>query len=552
MVRIRSLAKELRHLEKQKQAASTPSPPPAHTNPADGATPPSTAAALPRTEAKKTSSVSTTPVEGDSTHHAASPPAQTEEAVSCPSSSSPSPQTSSPHESAPADSRVAPLVNNAERKPEERGASSSASDEEVDESEETGEQSAKQGSEGRTRQRKNSPNLFAMGGSRFDILMNGSYGDGASCRKSEVRKATKVCSNGKDAIQRSQEDLMAAGEGAEGSAPRGAGDKTSHAPNTTSGVATTALAAPRPPAPPLGTSCGIPTRPPLKRLLPQPFSHILVCDFEATCASGSVHYPHEIIEFPVVVLDTATLHIVAEFHRYVKPVRNAKLTPFCTELTGITQDMVDHADTLPVVVEQFQQWLETDVYPLCAAWSAHYGPDKLSHNLKSEQKRFVFDDRTETAKANTAYEAMICVATDGPWDMRRFMHECSVMRDGIAFPPVCYRYINVRHCYSDHFKCRQIKLTHMLKKLSMSFEGRRHSGIDDTRNITRVLAELMARGYRVHHVSTIKYTHRGDAFLASNQAAQELLSEFGEGDLTHTSRHSNAHKNNAKRNTAKK
>lgn len=523
MVRIRSLAKELRHIEKQKQSSTTPPPPPPASTEVE-----SRAEAAASASSKKSPEELTTSQEGNSARHPASPPAQTDEAASTLSSS--------------ASTAVSPAESGAVH------TAKAQEDQNTDNASSASEGGAARVAEAISKPRKDTTNLFALGGSRFDILMNGSYGDGAACRKSEVRKATKVCSRGKDALLRSQEDLTSA-EAAD--VPDRVSPPAASNALVSASVAEGGAAQPSAP-PPLGASSGIPARFPFKRLLPQPFSHILVCDFEATCASGSVHYPHEIIEFPVVVLDTATLRIVAEFHRYVKPVRNPKLTAFCTELTGITQDMVDQADTLPVVVAQFQEWLERDVYPLCAQWSTHYGEGKLSHNLKSEQKRFVYDERTDQAKANAKFEAMICMATDGPWDMRRFMHECSVMRDGIEFPPVCYRYINVRHSYGDHFKCRQVKLTHMLRKMSMSFEGRRHSGIDDTRNITRVLAELMARGYRVHHVSMIKYTHRGDAFLASNQAAQELLSEYGETDETHTSRHGNPQKGTAKRSAGKR
>ncbi|KPI88766.1 hypothetical protein ABL78_2145 [Leptomonas seymouri] len=522
MVRVRSLAKDLRHLEKPKQNAIAPSPPSVHVDPQERATAPSTSATVSLDATHKNlSNVPTTSPESGPARHLISPPAQTEEAApaSCSVSSS-----ASGNERRAAH-RESQRASNEGEGGTEVHASPSSSSEDGDDCDRP------------QKHKSDRTNLFALGGSRFDILMSGSHSNGAACRKSEVRKAAKVCFNGKDALQRNQEDLAASGEGAEAKAPNKTMGEVAKGDRGETGAI--------PPAPPLGAPCGIPTRFPFKRLLAQPFSHILVCDFEATCASGSVHYPHEIIEFPVVVLDTATLRIAAEFHRYVRPLRNPKLTAFCTELTGITQEMVDQADTLPVVVEQFQQWLEHDVYPLCAMWAKHYGPGRLSHNLKSEQKRFVYDDRTSEAKANAGYEAMICIATDGPWDMRRFMHECSVMRDGIAFPPVCYRYINVRHSYSDHLKCHQVKLTHMLKKLGMSFEGRRHSGIDDTRNITRILAELMARGYRVHHVSTIKYAHRGEAALKSNQAVRELLSEYGEEDQTHTSRHGSASKNTA-------
>ena len=64
-------------------------------------------------------------------------------------------------------------------------------------------------------------------------------------------------------------------------------------------------------------------------LPPQPFPYLCVFDVEATCdeKSGFNNYHHEIIEFPVVVID---LHnngeVFAEFHSYVKPTVNTTLT----------------------------------------------------------------------------------------------------------------------------------------------------------------------------------------------------------------------------------
>lgn len=47
----------------------------------------------------------------------------------------------------------------------------------------------------------------------------------------------------------------------------------------------------------------------------------------------------ETVELPVVIIDTETNQVVSEFHTYVKPVKE-KLNPFCTELCGITEEMV--------------------------------------------------------------------------------------------------------------------------------------------------------------------------------------------------------------------
>ena len=69
---------------------------------------------------------------------------------------------------------------------------------------------------------------------------------------------------------------------------------------------------------------------------------LLVLDFEATCIEyGKLEPCSEIIEFPVKVIDTYSGKVVSVFHEYVKPTFNKKLSKFCTNLTGITQEMVD-------------------------------------------------------------------------------------------------------------------------------------------------------------------------------------------------------------------
>ena len=44
--------------------------------------------------------------------------------------------------------------------------------------------------------------------------------------------------------------------------------------------------------------------------------------------------------------------IIDQFHHYVMPKFYGKLTKFCTELTGITQDMVDGKLRLEEVLEE--------------------------------------------------------------------------------------------------------------------------------------------------------------------------------------------------------
>lgn len=89
------------------------------------------------------------------------------------------------------------------------------------------------------------------------------------------------------------------------------------------------------------------------------------------------------------MVDTEKLTITDCFQSYCRPVINPKLSEFCKELTGITQEQVDQADTFPLVLERFETWLK-------------------NHKLGTKNK--------------------FAMATDGPWDMGRFLFgQCKVL-----------------------------------------------------------------------------------------------------------------------------
>jgi inhibitor of KinA sporulation pathway (predicted exonuclease) len=191
---------------------------------------------------------------------------------------------------------------------------------------------------------------------------------------------------------------------------------------------------------------------------PLPFRYLCVCDVEATCDEFVKGYVHEIIEFPVVVVDLEEATIVDEFHSYVQPTVNTTLTPFCTQLTGITQDKIDGAPTLPEVLQTFEAWRSS------RAWLLH----------DDERKTFAF-------------------AADGPFDMRFFLHgECA--RKGISKRAYFDKWVNVKALFADFYHVRSCKIHKMLSRQGLKFEGRLHSGIDDTRNIARIAIRMRQDG----------------------------------------------------------
>jgi len=90
----------------------------------------------------------------------------------------------------------------------------------------------------------------------------------------------------------------------------------------------------------------------------QPFDYYCVLDFEATCQQGARINPQEIIEFPTVLIDARTMSVVDEFQSYVMPLRNAQLSSFCTDLTGIQQEWVDSAPAFADVLRRHTAWLQ--------------------------------------------------------------------------------------------------------------------------------------------------------------------------------------------------
>jgi inhibitor of KinA sporulation pathway (predicted exonuclease) len=75
----------------------------------------------------------------------------------------------------------------------------------------------------------------------------------------------------------------------------------------------------------------------MSKITKQPFDYYLFLDFEANCLENDETFFREIIEFPIVMVNSTTLKIEKEFKTFVKPTVNKEITKFCTELTGITQ-----------------------------------------------------------------------------------------------------------------------------------------------------------------------------------------------------------------------
>lgn len=204
-----------------------------------------------------------------------------------------------------------------------------------------------------------------------------------------------------------------------------------------------------------------------KAFIPKQLFRYFVClDFEATCSEEEQFtYKNEIIEFPAIVVDGETLEIIDEFHSYVRPSSNPVLTTFCTDLTGITQEQVDTAPVFQQVLEKFDAFCD-------------------KHSLFTKENPTVW-------------------VTDGPWDIRDFINK-QVTIDDVPRPKIFNQpYIDLRSAYVYHLHLDWTNLDGMLLNFNLQFEGRPHAGIDDARNVSRILRAMLTR-----HETTGKKRHQ--------------------------------------------
>jgi 3'-5' exoribonuclease 1 len=94
----------------------------------------------------------------------------------------------------------------------------------------------------------------------------------------------------------------------------------------------------------------------------------IIFDLEATCWENTPPgYVQEIIEIGAVLIDDYG-DVVSKFSQFVRPQAHPNLSPYCLNLTGITQIDVNRAKPYPDVINQFMDWAQVDYddYILCS------------------------------------------------------------------------------------------------------------------------------------------------------------------------------------------
>ena len=174
--------------------------------------------------------------------------------------------------------------------------------------------------------------------------------------------------------------------------------------------------------------------------------NFIILDIEATCWQGNaMNRRQEIIELAAYSVN-GYREWNDKFQRFIKPKDNPRLSAYCMELTGITQDQVNKAKRFESVFTDFQEWMETHDQP-----------------------------------------QLIC--TWGAKDMVIIRDECKVHDMDCSFLP---HSINLKAQFASmHQLGKEIGLLKALDSAGIEFEGSPHRAIDDAFNTTRLFLQYL-------------------------------------------------------------
>ena len=172
----------------------------------------------------------------------------------------------------------------------------------------------------------------------------------------------------------------------------------------------------------------------------------LIVDLEATCWRREERKQEEMetIEIGAVLVDMRSREILKEYDGFVRPVRNPVLSDFCMNLTSIRQSDVDSAEPFPVAFKAFLDWAGDLNHITFSSWSK-YDRWQLQQDCRYHKTEYPFGDEH--------------------FDIKRFF---AVAHSG-----------------------KRCGLSSAMTKAGLEFDGTRHRGIDDARNIWRVLKKTL-------------------------------------------------------------
>lgn len=172
----------------------------------------------------------------------------------------------------------------------------------------------------------------------------------------------------------------------------------------------------------------------------------IVYDLEATCWENTPPgYIQETIEIGAFRVNQFG-ELRGKFNRFVRPVVHPVLSPFCRQLTNITQEDVNRARNFPEVIEEFQDWarMEEEDYVLCS-W--------------------------------------------GNFDKKLFIRECQLHRLESSWAE---NHVNLKEQYKILKRMRHgVGLRKAVEREGILFTGMQHRGISDAENLVKLFLKYL-------------------------------------------------------------
>lgn len=194
----------------------------------------------------------------------------------------------------------------------------------------------------------------------------------------------------------------------------------------------------------------------LSNLKTQDLDYVLILDLE-----GKV----EILEFPVVMIDTRKMEFIDSFHRFVRPTEMSeqRVNEYIEGKYGkFGIDRVWHDTAIPFedVLREFELWMS-------------------DHHLWKKE--------TGGSLHRAAF------VTCGNWDLKtKIPQQCKVAK--MKMPSYFMEWINLKDIYLNFYSRRATGMMTMMRELEIPPSGSHHLGIDDTKNIARIVQHLLSDG----------------------------------------------------------
>lgn len=174
---------------------------------------------------------------------------------------------------------------------------------------------------------------------------------------------------------------------------------------------------------------------------------VFVVDVESACWLGKppLGQMNEIIEIGISEINVENLEITNTQGYIVKP-EFSKISVFCTELTGLTQEIVDKGDSLVNVCNQ----IKSDFCTEKRIWASY-----------------------------------------GEYDRNQFRKYCQIFNAKYPFGNIHW---NIKSIASIFYGWPEMGMDKLLEKTGIKLEGKHHCGKDDSYNTANILVNILQKG----------------------------------------------------------